>query len=145
MLSNRDKKLIVWRVHLRSTPDIVYKMLSTDEGRAKFWASKSAEKNEIVEFTFPDGLKLSSRIIDNRPSSRFAVEYFGGSIVTFELENDQRDGTDLTITAKKVKSYDEELSGWISVLLALKAATDFSIDIRNHDVNRTWDQGYCDN
>jgi len=65
--------------------------------------------------------------------------------VTFELENDQRDGTDLTITAKKVKSYDEELSGWISVLLALKAATDFSIDIRNHDVNRTWDQGYCDN
>jgi len=103
MLSNRDKKLIVWRVHLRSTPDIVYKMLSTDEGRAKFWASKSAEKNEIVEFTFPDGLKLSSRIIDNQPSSRFVVEYFGGSIVTVELENDRRGGTDLTLAAQKVR------------------------------------------
>ena len=65
--------------------------------------------------------------------------------MTFELENDRRGGTDLTLTARKVKYYDEELPGWISVLLALKAATDFSIDIRNHDVNRTWDQGYCDN
>ncbi len=51
----------------------------------------------------------------------------------------------LTLSAKKVKYYDEELPGWISVLLALKAAADFSIDIRNHDARRTWDQGYCDN
>ena len=145
MLSNREKGIIVWRLHLRSRPDIVHKMLSTDEGRARFWASKSTEKNGIVEFVFPDGLKLSSRIIDSQPSSRFAVEYFGGSIVTFELENDRRGGTDLTLTARKVRFYDEELPGWISVLLALKAATDFSIDLRNHDVNRTWDQGYCDN
>src|SRR5713226_5187929 len=101
MLSNREKRLIVWRLHLRSTPDIVYKMLATDEGRAKFWASNSTEKNGIVEFTFPDGLKLTSRIIDNQPSSRFTVQYFGGSIVTFELENDRRGGTDLTLTSRK--------------------------------------------
>src|SRR5712692_5645332 len=126
MLSNRKKRLIVWRLHLKSTPDIAYKMLSTDEGRAKFWASKSTEKNGIVEFTFPDDLKLSSKIIETKPSSRFTVEYFGGGIVTFELENDRRGGTDLTLTARKVKYYDEELPGWISVLLALKAETDFS-------------------
>jgi hypothetical protein len=32
-----------------------------------------------------------------------------------------------------------------SVLLALKAAVDFGVELRNHDLNRTWDQGYGDN
>jgi hypothetical protein len=33
----------------------------------------------------------------------------------------------------------------VSVLLALKAAADFGVDLRNHDPARTWWQGYCDN
>lgn len=37
------------------------------------------------------------------------------------------------------------IAGWVSVLLALKAAVDFSVDLRNHDPGRTWDQGYADN
>jgi hypothetical protein len=36
-------------------------------------------------------------------------------------------------------------SGWISVLLLLKAAVDFGVDMRNHDPKRTWDHTYCDN
>jgi hypothetical protein len=30
------------------------------------------------------------------------------------------------------------------VLLALKAAVDHGIDLRNHDPRRTWDRGYAD-
>jgi hypothetical protein len=33
----------------------------------------------------------------------------------------------------------------VSVLLALKAAVDFSVDLRNHDAGRTWCSGYVDN
>jgi hypothetical protein len=36
-------------------------------------------------------------------------------------------------------------AGWVSVLMALKAAADFRVDLRNHDTRRTWSQGYCDN
>lgn len=28
--------------------------------------------------------------------------------------------------------------------MALKAAADFGVDLRNHDPTRTWDQGYVD-
>jgi hypothetical protein len=33
----------------------------------------------------------------------------------------------------------------MSVLLALKAVADFSVDICNHDPTRTWIQRYADN
>ncbi len=31
----------------------------------------------------------------------------------------------------------EVIAGWVSVLMALKAAVDFSVDLRNHDPVRT--------
>jgi hypothetical protein len=31
------------------------------------------------------------------------------------------------------------------VLLSLKAAVDFGVDLRTHDNNRHWDLGYVDN
>jgi hypothetical protein len=39
----------------------------------------------------------------------------------------------------------EVSSGWVSVLMALKAAVDFGVDLRNHALNRTWDDGFVDN
>jgi hypothetical protein len=36
------------------------------------------------------------------------------------------------------------MAGWVSVLLALKAAADFRVDLRSHDPQRTWSQGYAD-
>ena len=39
----------------------------------------------------------------------------------------------------------EVTAGWVSVLMALKAAVDFSVDLRNHDPLRTWDQGFVEN
>ena len=76
----------------------------------------------------------------------FAVEYFG-SVTTFELTQDGRGGTDLTLTAAGVPPADrvEMTAGWVSVLLALKAAVDSGVDLRNHDPARTWDQGFADN
>ena len=40
---------------------------------------------------------------------------------------------------------EETIAGWGSVLMALKAAVDHAVDLRNHDPERTWDQGYFDN
>ena len=36
-------------------------------------------------------------------------------------------------------------AGWVSVLMALKAMAEHGVDLRNHDAERTWWQGYCDN
>src|SRR5207249_8785522 len=89
-------------------------------------------------------ISLKSKILQNEPPKRFVFEYFGGSKVTVDVSDDGAGGTDLTLRAEAVGS-DEERPGWVSVLLALKAAADYNVDIRNHDIKRTWDQGYCDN
>jgi len=119
-------------------------MFATDTGRERFWAEKSTEQGGRIEFQFIDGLTLKSKILQNEPPKRFVFEYFGGSKVTVDISDDGAGGTDLTLRAEAVGS-DEERPGWVSVLLALKAAADYNVDIRNHDIKRTWDQGYCDN
>lgn len=65
----------------------------------------------------------------------------------FELEEDARGGTDLTLTETGVPARwrEQNVAGWVSVLMALKAAVDFDVDLRNHDYRRTWDQGFADN
>jgi uncharacterized protein YndB with AHSA1/START domain len=130
-----------WRIHLPSSPEAVYELLSTDEGRAQFWAESAVERDGAIEFTFPNGMQSRAAVLAAEPPSRFAVDYFG-SRTTFELEPDGDSGTDLTLSGEGDA---EVLAGWVSVLLALKAAADFGIDLRNHDPGRTWWQGYCDN
>lgn len=39
----------------------------------------------------------------------------------------------------------EFTAGWVSLLLTMKAAIDHGVDLRNHDPERTWVQGYADN
>jgi len=53
----------------------------------------------------------------------------------------------LTLTDQGVppENRTEVIAGWVSVLMALKASVDFGIDLRNHDPNRTWDEGYAEN
>jgi uncharacterized protein YndB with AHSA1/START domain len=132
-------------VHLASSPEAVYELLTTDEGRAQFWAESAVERDGAIEFTFPNGLQSRAAVLAAETPTRFAVEYFG-STTTFELEpdgdGDGDGGTDLTLTADGDA---EVLAGWVSVLLALKVAADFGVDLRNHDPGRTWWQGYCDN
>ena len=59
---------------------------------------------------------------------------------------DNDGGTDLLLTERGVpaESRVSNHAGWVSVLLALKAAVDHGIDLRNHDPLRTWDRGYVD-
>jgi uncharacterized protein YndB with AHSA1/START domain len=146
-MSNASKPAVIrWRVHLRSSPVEVYRLLATPEGRSRFWAYSAAERDGKIQFQFSNGQHLESTVFEKREPERFALSYFGGSRVTFELAADGRDGTDLTLTEENVPPSEQRdnLAGWVSVLLSLKAVADFGADLRNHDPARTWEQGYID-
>jgi uncharacterized protein YndB with AHSA1/START domain len=142
-----DPTVIAWRLHLRATPESVYAMLATPQGRARFWAESADEHEGDIHFVFPNGLTWKGSILEQRPPHRFVVRYFGDSLTTFELADDDAGGTDLALTDKGVPAADraEVTAGRVSVLLALKAAVDFGVDLRNHDLQRTWETGYAEN
>ena len=101
----------------------------------------------MIHFVFPNQAEWKGKILENVPPKRFQVEYYGGTIATFELDPDSSGGTDLTLTDQGIPENDrsEVLAGWVSVLLALKASVDFGIDLRNHNPKWTWDEGYVEN
>ncbi len=142
-----DPAAIRWRLHLMSAPPLVYRMLATAEGRARFWAESAVEDDGTIVFTFPDGQMWRGDILDDTPPHRYAVRYYGGCIATFELADDGAGGTDLTLTdvGEPEEWRTEVIAGWVSVLLALKATVDFGVDLRNHDPQRTWSEGFADN
>jgi hypothetical protein len=121
-------------------------MLATGEGRRRFWAVSAEEADGTIAFRFANGQRLDARIIERRPPTRFALSYFGNSTVAFDLAAVGEGGTDLLLTETGVPELEtlENLPGWVSVLLGLKAAVDFGIDLRNHDPARQWEQGYVD-
>jgi hypothetical protein len=121
----------------------VYDFLATGPGRAAFWAESAPERDGHIEFEFPGGVAWRARILEAEPPRRFMVTYFGETTVAFDLENDGSGGCELALA--DTADDPETLAGWVSVLLALKAAVDFGIDLRNHDPNRTWSSGYADN
>ena len=147
MRLNGEESLIRWRLHLAASPATVYDALSSDEGRERFWAQRSAQRGDMIEFEFPGGERLEAHILDRTPGTRFELSYFSGSRVRFDLEDDGAGGCDLTLTERLPPSVDrdEQLAGWVSVLMALKGAVDFHVDLRNHDESRSWRQGYVDN
>jgi len=51
----------------------------------------------------------------------------------------------LTDTGVPTEHRTEVMAGWVSVLMSLKAAVDFGIDLRMHDPERHWDNGYVEN
>lgn len=147
MTFQSDENTIRWKLHLKSSPPAVYEKLSTNEGRASFWAEAAVEQDGVIHFVFPNQAEWKGRILENDSPCRFKVEYYGASITTFELVPDGSGGTDLTLTDEDVSSEDriEVIAGWVSVLMALKASLDFGVDLRNHDPRRTWDDGYAEN
>lgn len=142
-----DPNKIIWHIHLNVPPGQVFQFLSTNEGRARFWAETATEKDCTIHFIFPGGQTWQGRILAIDPPSLFRPVYYGGSTTTFLLDEDDAGGTDLTLTDEGVPPADrcEVIAGWVSVLMALKAAVDFGMDLRNHDPGRTWDQGFADN
>jgi uncharacterized protein YndB with AHSA1/START domain len=137
--------LIRWKIHLPAPPEAVYRALASDEGRASFWAERAVEKEGTVHFEFSNGVTCESRILDREPPHRFSLEYFGGP-ASFVLAPDGRGGTDLTLVHEGVapEEWIETHAGWLNVLFPLKAFVAFGVDLRNHDRERLWDQGYAD-
>lgn len=142
-----DPDAIIWKVHLAEPPGIIYKLLATNEGRARWWAEFAIEKDWKIEFRFSDGTKWSATIVEQVDPTTFKLVYVGGSLVTFDLVDDDQGATILTLTDRGVPDADrcEVIAGWVSVLMNLKAVVNMGIDLRNHDPNQSWQQGFVGN
>ncbi len=139
-------KDIEWKLHLVSPPERVYATLDSAAGRESFWAEQAEEAEDGILFAFPNGMRYVGPILRREHNHCYEVMYFGGR-ATFSLCPDGAGGTDLLLTHRGVSEEDylETSAGWISVLMAMKGALDFGVDLRNHDPNRTWDEGFVDN
>ncbi len=136
---------ITWRLHLRSSPDVVYDALDSDAGRASFWAETAIEHDGSVLFRFINGERYDGQILERVRPLRWTVDYYGAP-VTFTLTDDGRGGTDVVMThpVDDEGARQQMTPGWLNVLLPMKAAIDHGIDLHNHDPARTWDQRYVD-
>jgi uncharacterized protein YndB with AHSA1/START domain len=136
---------IRWRMHIAAPPERVFAALDSDDGRAAFWAESAREAHGHIDFRFINGVTYRSRVLERRAPLVWSIEYFGGP-AHFELAPDAAGGTDLLLTHEGVDNADwqEIHAGWLNVLFPLKAWVLHGIDLRNHDVNRSWDQGYAD-
>ena len=142
-----DSESIYWRLHLRSPMTKVYQMLATSTGRAGFWAESADEQDGVIHFVFPNDVTWDAQILQAIPPHYYAVHYYGNSVAAFTLADDGQGGTDLTLTDTGIPTTHrtEVIAGWVSVLMALKAAVDFDVDLRAHDHKRHWDTGYVEN
>jgi len=61
-------------MHLPSPPERVFAALASNEGRAAFWAEEAVETGGAVAFRFANGTRLTARILEQRPPSRFVVD-----------------------------------------------------------------------
>ena len=137
---------IKWKVHFRSPIEKVYEALSTDLGRKQFWAEKTEELNGFIIFTFFNYGEIKAKILHKKFPHLFELEYFNTN-VQFTLASTEENGTKLILTnevSDETLKY-EMTAGWVSVLMCMKAAVDFGVDLRNHNEHRTWDLGYLDN
>ena len=135
-----------WKLHFRSPPVEVFQALASERGRASFWAESAPETDDQITFHILNYPPYRGRILQREAPRLFQVEYFA-TIVEFTLDDDDRGGTDLTLRASEVDESIrvEMVAGWVSVLMAMKAAVDHGVDLRNHDATRSWGSGYADN
>jgi len=142
-----DPNLIRWRLYLKSPITRVFQILSTDTGRASFWAESAKEINGVIYFVFPNQMTWDGRVLESIPPYKYVVQYFGNSITAFTLKEEGEGCTILTLTDAGVPLQDrtEVIAGWVSVLMNLKAVVEFGVDLRNHDVTRQWDNGFVEN
>lgn len=138
---------IVWRIHLRSSPEGALAAWTTDDGREKFWAERSRGNGSGFALDFINGQSLDVEVVEVLAPHRFVFRYFGGSTVTVKFEPDGQGGCKLELREEGVSEAEhiDNYAGWVSVLLNLKAALDFGVDLRGHDPTRSWDQRFVDN
>jgi uncharacterized protein YndB with AHSA1/START domain len=141
------ERAIQWRVHLEAKPGDVYALISTDEGRRRFWADSADEVEAgIIEFRFRSGDQWRGTILRREPPRIFALTYLGGAEVTFDVDPDPAGGTVLTVTetGTRPEEWLDNYAGWVSLLLTLKGALDFGVDLRNGSPSRSWRNGFVD-
>lgn len=138
--------VIRWRMHFASPPTRVFAALATDDGRASFWAESAPERDSHVTFHILNYEPFCGRILKCEEPTVFALEYFG-TLVEFHLDGDGDGGTELLLAASGIDDAlrGEMTVGWVSVLMAMKAAVDHGVDLRNHHPCRSWRDGYADN
>ena len=135
---------IDWRLHFAAPPEAVWKAWTTDPGRELFWSETSRPVDGGFELGFVNGESVAVELVEAEAPRRLAFRYFGGSTVTVELAPDGRGGCDLRLREEAADDPLGNYAGWVSVLLACKAAVDFGIDLRSHDPGRSWDSGFVD-
>ncbi|HYE27658.1 MAG TPA: SRPBCC domain-containing protein [Allosphingosinicella sp.] len=136
--------VIDWRVHFSAPPASVWRAWTTDEGREQFWAERSVADERGFQLSFVNGERLRVELVEARAPERLVFHYFGRSTVMVEISADGAGGCDLRL--REINSPDPigNHAGWVSVLLACKAAVDFGIDLRSRDPARSWDAGFVD-
>jgi uncharacterized protein YndB with AHSA1/START domain len=135
----------VWRLSLASSPEHVFELLDTDEGRERFWAQRSRIAPEGFDLHFPGGLEGRVVVVDREPPARMVIRYFG-SEAEFELTPQEDGGSLFQVTCRcdDPAAWLEFYPGWVSWLLVLKAAADFAVDLRNGSPERAWEARYVD-
>ncbi len=138
-------KTVEWRLSLNSSPKQTYDFLNSSDGRARFWAESAKEENGAILFEFINSWKYKSKILERIPNQLFRIDYFN-SEVSFHIDVTPKGGSDLRLLNTNIsdEEYLEVLPGWVSVLMNLKAALDFDVDLRSHNPAKTWDEGYVD-
>ena len=136
---------IVWRLSLHRSPEEVFELLDTDEGRERFWANSSRSTPSGFELTFPGGLEEHVEVLERKPPTRMAIRYFG-SRAEFDLARRDEGGCLFEVRCKcdDEAAWTDFYAGWVSWLLVFKAAADFDVDLRNGADDRTWAQRYVD-
>ncbi len=113
-------------------------------GRERFWAEESQSAEGGFDLTFVNGERLHVELVEARAPERLIFRYFGGSTVTVDIAADPAGGCDLRLREENAPEPLENYAGWVSVLLACKAAVDRGVDLRSHDPYRSWGQGFVD-
>lgn len=146
MTFQSEPGVIQWRMHFVSPPSKVFAALATDAGRSKYWAESAPEVDGAITFHILNYSPFTGRVRRREEPVLFEVEYFG-TVVEFSLKDDGAGGTDLLLVATRVDDAIrwEMTAGWVSVLMAMKAAVDHGVDLRNHDPSRSWSDGFADN
>ncbi|HEX8624884.1 MAG TPA: SRPBCC domain-containing protein [Allosphingosinicella sp.] len=135
---------IDWRVHFAASPEAVWQAWTTDGGRELFWAETSRAAAAGFELSFVNGESVRVEVVEARAPGLLVFRYFGGSTVTLDLAPDGTGGCDLRLREEGAPDPVGNYAGWVSVLLACKAAVDLGVDLRSHDPARSWDEGFVD-
>ena len=90
MSNNEEYITIEWRIHFKSKPEKVFDFLNTKKGREKFWSESANEKEGKIEYLFPGRQTWTGTILERIPNKKFVVEYYDGSITSFELTTRDR-------------------------------------------------------